>query len=444
MEHSESPDNTFPIRSGAEPCIVGLSPGYWANLPVSIADVHQMKIVGGVNCMIRQESKNNKTTLQCYPVSRCVLGGMIVLVHAKANNSYFYVIDDGTGWIDCLAWGQSEESLYALPALVGDEVASAATAPSSFRVGDRVRVFGRIECVSVSDTKQDLRVDGRVLELRDCIREIHVTLMEPLAPATDAQTCDLDWEANHWVKSIRMTKPADNHHQNNTMGLRSGIHALEWLGPKIKKDVEKRRYFPSAGDSLGAWRVFGVACSCRLPYQDALLYCHCQAKTEPLDPNLTFRDALLQCLLEMEERLYQQSQQLSNQNPSSNLQQSQQNYDLRFQYQTISNHRELREVALKVVAHTELHALYGSQLVLATVRALRHDGILSLLDEPSDTYLLVTRRGVLEPYLRRFHQSNKNKKQKQLRVPFYLESVPKARLQYVKRCYLEETDGNGE
>lgn len=431
-EESEIQDDACAIRCGAEPCIVGLSPEYWANVPVSIADVHRMKIVGGINCIIRQE----KQTWQFYAVSRCVLAGTIVLVDAKANNSYCFVMDDGTGWIDCLSWGQSEESLYALPALAGDDEVAAGAGP---RVGDRVRIFGRIECVSVSQTKQDLRLDdASMVELRDCIREIHVTFMEPLAPATD---CDLDWEANHWIKSIRATKPADSSH--NAMGLRSGIRTLEWLGPKIKKDVEERKYFPSASDSLGAWRVFGVACSCRLPYQDALLYCHCQAKTEPLDPNFAFRDALLKCLLEMEEELHQQqqNQQTTNQDQSSSNPQPQQ-HDLRFQYQTISNHRELREVAATVVAHTEQPTLYASQLVLATVRALRHDGILCLLDEPSDTYLFVTRRGVLEPYLQRCHQKRRrnNKKQQHWRVPFYLENVPKARLHYAKRCCLEETD----
>ena len=105
--------------------------------------------------------------------------GMIVYAEAKAhNNSWFYVIDDGTGWIDCVAWGESEESVYALPALTGVDHH---TKPV-YRVGDRVRIFGRIECVSVSETKQKIQVDQKnVVEVRGCIPEIHV-----FSPVTDS------------------------------------------------------------------------------------------------------------------------------------------------------------------------------------------------------------------------------------------------------------------
>jgi hypothetical protein len=397
---------------GSEPFLVGLSTGYWSNIPMSIADVHETKIVGGVICIIRHSPR-----IQFFPVSKCTLVGMIVFADFKADNKISYVLDDGTGWIDCLAWAENQDGIYALPTIAGF---TGAAEKSKFAVGDRVRIFGSISCLNVSDTYCNMQLNGSLVEVRDCIHEIKVNSIERLASSETAN--DLNWEANHWVRSIQSTKPATG---GNKCGLRNAIHTLEWLGPKIRKDVEKLENFPSSNDPLGAWKVFGVACTCKLSYKEALLYCHCKATAEPLDPEFEFRDMLLNHLLEMEQE-HRQSQEKQN-NPQ---------LDLRFQYRTIANIPALCKTAKEVVSETEKPELNVAALIQGTFRALRQDGILCLLDEDSDTYLLVSRKGVLEPYIQRRAQ----RKKKWHRKPFYLRHVSDDRLKYVEKCSVEEGD----
>ena len=449
-----------PEFCGAEEFLVGLSPGYWSHIPLTILDVNNMKMMAGVNCIVRESTetanndinKNNTgklynacnsevTSLQCYPVSKCTLVGMIVFAEAKANNSFFYVLDDGTGFIDCLAWGQGEDSIYSLPAL-GETIqyGGIATGGGSrhdgeFCVGDLVRVMGRIECVSVSDTKQELPLNRSStnttsgqehIEMRDCIHEIHVNIMEKLSNS-DRDNNELNWEANHWVKSIAATKVAPDP-QSHKSGLRHASHVLEWLGPKTRSDVENRRNFPSADDTVGEWRVFGVSCQCELSYKSDLLYCHCQAKAEPLDPNFVYRDAVLNVLLEME-RIHH-TERLDDMELHKKVEQEIVSLDFRFQYRTISNHGHLCQVAKSVTSGTENPRLLSERLVVSTFRALRQDGIIHLLNEKTDTYLFISRKSVLDPYLRRCT----GRKGRGNRLPSYLRDVPRARMEYLKRC----------
>lgn len=396
---------------GSEHFLVGLSTSYWSNIPMSIFNiVHQMKIVSGVNCIL-QES-------QFFPVSKCIIAGMIVSAEANAKDKISYILDDGTGWVDCLAWQENPENIYSLPSIAGFH---GATEKSKFCVGDRVRVFGNISCVNVSDTSQELDVNGTLLEVRNCIHEIRVTFMERLSSSETAN--DLDWEANHWIKAIRATKPATG---GNNRGLKNANNTLEWLGPKIIKDVKNRENFPSASDSRGAWKVFGVACKCKLPYQHVLLYCHCTATTEALDSNFAFRDALLGYLLEMEKEHHKSQQQ-----------KKKPQLDFRFQYRAIVRHQELCKMAKQVVSSADKPGLDASILFQNTFRALRDDGVLCLLDEESDTYLLLSRKSVLEPYIRRRHRRRKNQ---QRRAPFYLDDVHKNRLQYLERLCFQSDD----
>lgn len=436
------------VLCGAEEYLVGLSPLYWSHLPLCIADVSNMKIVGGVNCLVREiqndsdsntnTSNTNNKSIQCFPVSRCMLVGTIINAEEKANNSYFYVLDDGTGFIDCLEWGQGENTIYSLPNLMDGFKGSSAGCKGSnqtsqedeFRVGDIVRVMGRLECVSVSEATTELKLVGqnKTFEVRDCIHELHVNKIEKLtgsAPTSTSTTHnDLDWEANHWVKTIAETEPALNSQQQQ--GLRHANHVLEWLGPTIRADVEKKRNFPSADDTDGAWKVFGASCQCDLPYKDMLLYCHCQAKAEPLDPNFVYRDKLLSVLLLMERNYHER---LVDNETRMQLSAS---LDFRFQYRTISNHTQLCGVAAQVTSPTSTGqpSMQSGGLIIATFRALREDGILHLLDEKSDTYLLISRKSVLAPYLER----STGRKQKGRGPPTYLQNVPYARLQYLKRC----------
>jgi len=424
MEAKEDSPSSMKLPSteltGVEDFVVGLSPGYWSHIPLSIADVNNVKVVDGINCIVRGKSNGNKCipSIQCFPISKCTLVGIVVDAQEKANNSYFYVLDDGTGFIDCLVWGQGEDNVYALPFLDVDTKIKESN--YGIGVGDMVRVLGRLECVSVSETAQHLPIaktnSATTLELRDCIHELHVNKIEKLRPDTRKNYNDLDWEANHWVKSMLATKPAKD---SGSPGLRHPAHVLEWLGPTIRSDVHHRRHFPSAANAAGEWRVFGVSCHCDLFYKEALLYCHCQAKAEPLDPKFVYRDNLLRVLLDLEEQHHKAMSGSSSRNVPM---------DFRFQYYTVSNHKELRQVAARVTRATEDWQV--KQLIVATFRSLRQDGILYLLDENTDTYLLISRKGVLEPYLKR----SRGRKPKRNQLPSYLQNVPRARLRYLQVC----------
>ena len=399
-----------PEATGAESALVGLSPSYWSNIPMSIADVHQIRVVDGLNCIVR-----HSPGIQFFPVSRCTLVGMIVFA-SEEKDILKYILDDGTGWIDCSAWAENEESIHVVPRL-GKQYNGAA-GKSKYKVGDRVRIRGTIHCINVTRTSEEIDTGGtQMVEIRGGIHEIKVFSMDRLTPFETE--CDLHYEAHHWATSILATRPATG---ENTLGLRNALKSLEWLGPKIAKDVRNRENLPSSSDSLGAWKVFGVACTCKLQYKQDLLYCHCQATMEPLDPDFTFRDALLKRLLLME-REHHKSKQQQQQNDNPQL-------DLRFQYNAIANDPELYKIAEQVATNTDNPEQIAHHLIRSTFLALKQDGILCLLDEESDTYVLLSRKSVLEPYIRR----KRMKRKKRRRTPCYLQDVPWARLQYVERC----------
>ena len=387
--------------TGAQSSLAGVSTSYWSYTRMSVADVHELKNVDGLNCIIR-----HAPTIQFFPVSKCTLVGMIVFAQEK-QEQICYILDDGTGFVDCVEWTANPNSINTLP-----EILQGSEAKLKFGVGDRVRIFGTIQCVRVSEMFREEELDGLVLEISDCVYEIKVDKMQPLQPADSGSTNDLNWEANHWVRGIQATKPATG---NNRMGLRNAINTLEWLGPTITEKVKNGENFPS---HRRRWRPPGVKCTCQLSYIRDLLYCHCNATVEPLDPNFEFRDALLNHLLRLERNHQKRQQQWKN--PQ---------LDLRFQYSTVANHAELCEIAERVVLSNGNSELNGPDLFRATFRALRQDGILSLLQEASDTYLLLSRKGVLEPFIhRRLLRNNKKRR----RSPCYLQDVSWDKLNYVE------------
>lgn len=394
---------------GLEPFLAGLSPGFWSHVPMCIVDIHNMKMVDGVNGIIsKNRDKHNNETIQFCPISKCTILGTVVYADSKGNNSSSYVLDDGTGWIDCIVWSDNE-GIYSLPRLVNTDGQDSDIVPDElFAVGELVRISGRLQCISISESKQNLILgEGNCFSVRNCMHEVHARVIEKVShPFKNVN--GLNMEAKHWVMSI--TGLQSTNLQNN-------LDLLEWLGPEIKSDVQNRRNFPSADDTLGSWKIFGVSCQCRLSYRDALLYCHCQAKPEPLDPFFTYRDRLLELLLQME---------------SANKGLEGSNQDLRFQYKTILNNAGSNAVATEVARQTETSSTNPQRVVSATFWALRQDGIIYLLDEQSDTYLFISRENVLEPYIKR------SLSRRQRSLPFYLRNVPRARLQYVKRCLRAE------
>ena len=115
-------------------------------------------------------------------------------------------------------------------------------------------------------------------------------------------------------------------------------------------------------------------------------------------------------------------------------------------FQELATDTELGSLAQQQATQLGRPATRAKQLLLQTIRALSLDGILHLYDCKSDTYLLVSRTGVLEPYVRLFSSKKWEdavaRAKLQRNKPVFLRSVPKARIQLVRRT-LEVTEKDG-
>jgi hypothetical protein len=395
---------------------VGLSPTYWAHIPLLIYELHNLRLVQGVSCLVQEIDGQEKLI----PISRCKLTGTIVSVE-RTSASVVYVIDDGSGLVDCLFW--MERDAYTLPSLLFEDNT---TGEGILQVGEIVRVLGRIECVAVRANGLGMASTSAWVG-SDAIREIHASVMEPLTSLSSTRSMPqtLDAESQHWISCARVSPSTTT---TSSSLLNNAADVLALLGPEIAAQVSNRiNIVAAAGDDYsGAWRVFGIECRCESVYKDALLYCHCQATPELLDPEYRYRDAVLMTLLDMESGLATSG---SPDIPAH----------LRFQYKTLAQHSRLHQIASEEVTKSKSGGPIGNtkRLVVNTFRALRQDGILYLIDEQSDTYLFVSRSKVLEPYVQKklltcpatavAAKSNK---------PAYLGKVPKARLQFIQKDVL--------
>lgn len=402
---------------GVEAFLVGISPMYWAHVPMSILDIHNLQLINGIHCMILQNENNNNcnssgasatatsnsnsnNNSSIVAVSKCSLMGMVVLVEQRPG-SILFVLDDGTALMDCLLW--LDKDIFELPScLPGTTTGTEGTMDQCTRVGQMVRVLGRIECVSVQDIV--VTVDANITlgkqhscetetrrqrrQRQHCIREIHVTLLEPIPVASQAQPHSLNAESLHWLEYSRRfwgtTTTIDSSNKSKRKGncnnsssvakrrrmkMMNASHILHhFLGPDIAQQVSRRESLPSAHDKMASWKLFGVACRCSssnettLKYKDELLYCHCQAtalvsnnnnnnKTDHAaalfavvnddDAGFVYRDALLNRLLELQT---QQQQQQSENDDDNNNKTQQQQQPLQFQYKTVATDSQLMAV----------------------------------------------------------------------------------------------------
>jgi len=386
-----SSDSQSLVYSGAENAIVGISPQYWSHIPLQIADIFSLELVNGINCIRANDGS-------FVPVSKCVLVGVVVNVAPRSDASVMYVLDDGTGLVDCLQWSSDVDDVYYLPSLLEKD----AQAKEQLRVGDLVRVFAKIQCLSATSTDQ-----------KPCIiRELQASVIEHVETPSFGRS--LDAEARHWMACIEFQKSV-----SNTPSEHNAIGCLQRLGPDIKSQVMERQHLPAADDTKGAWRVFGTSCRCsekkNLGYMQSLLYCHCQARLEPLDADFKFRDGMLNTLLAMQSRNEKK---------------------LVFTYKQIKRDEGLKALAAKQVSGARSDVSV-ERLFLNTFRALRLDGIIFLLDDRTDHYLLITRERVLEPFIReelRKEQPSRSKNFVNIQAVPYLSSVHRERLLYIKRC----------
>ena len=368
---------------------------------MAVMDVLNLKLKDGINWLEphrRNHSErpndtkyDNENCLLSTPVSKCLLVGHIVYASERKGGSKVYVLDDGTGVIDCVHWSIDAEDPYHLPSLTASGEDNSKS--KGFEVGEQVRIFGKIDCLAIS-SHNDQGVNKN--SSNTVIREIQIRIIERVEDY-------LVSEAHHWMDFCRHTPTSLKTH-------------VEKLGPEIGIQILNRVNLPSVDDVSNAWRVFGANCNCKLAYMEELLYCHCQCTAEPLDPFYRFRDALLQMLLFL---------------------QSKEAKKLEFNYKEIRGNTILQGVAMKEVAG-ENQERNVDRLFLKTFRALRIDGMIHLLDSNSDSYLLITRTWVLEPVIRAQSKSGGGSFIQYEKVPRYISRVHNERLRYIQRLLLEE------
>ncbi|KAG7339699.1 hypothetical protein IV203_025256 [Nitzschia inconspicua] len=408
--------------------LAGICPQFWSHVPMMIQDVHNLQLIDGIHCLdlmgrkqpspktdSESSSSSSSNTVdeswtiyhRYAPISKCLLVGTIVYADIRRDGSMVYVLDDGTGLMDCVHWSTSDQhqDIYHLPDLMGNHQL---WVKEVFAVGDTVRVFGKIECLAREN------IDKSGLEKRQTVvAEIQAALIEPVQGDTMAI------EARHWQR-------------RNTASPKSIQYWLDLLGPQIQAQIYDRVNLPAADDTLGQWRVFGPSCQCDVLYKESLLYCHCVATLEPFDPSLGFRDALLGHLLQL---------------------QAQQDKMLVFPYKSVKTNSKLRKLAVQHAANPghEDEEIIVDQMFRNTFRTLRKDGIVYLCNCDTDEYLLITRDRVLEPFVRNQMEQERQGQQGAERMsqrrnyvdmedaPQYIsKTVHMERLRYIQRCCLEE------
>jgi hypothetical protein len=361
--------------------IVGISPSYWSHVPMHVVDILSLTLSqGGINFLHGK-----------IPVSKCLIVGYIVNLQTRSDGSIMYAIDDGTGLIDCVSYVDID-SYYDLPDLFSYSKQRRKSS-NDYQIGDLVRVFGKMKNLA--------RVNSVV------VRELQVKLMELVTYRHETHS---DAEVQHWMACSNVLSP-----QNKTSTVEE---CLQLLGPQIQSQVFHRQVFPSSDDTCGAWKVFGTSCQCTESYKHSLLYCHCQAKVDLLDPNLKFRDAVLDTLLEL-------------QRSKSKL--------LSFTYKEIKHHPHLTNLAARVVAHQQGPDFMVNELFRNTFSALRKDGIIYLNDKESDVYVLLSRELALEPFVRGRMKNQKARNFISLQdAPGWISRVDKEKLLYIQRCILQD------
>jgi hypothetical protein len=389
--------------------MVGISPQYWSHVPMNVIDVLNLQLRDGINHLCipkhhhhhhhqQQQQQTTTTTIDSQedyymyiPVSKCLLVGAIVYADQRRDGSMVYVIDDGTGMIDCVHWAMadSQQDIYQLPSL--ERRSNEKEAFGMFSIGDRVRIFGKIDCLAKNDNIT--------------IREIQAGSIELIEDVTS--------ETRHWIRCTSTTYT-------------TVASCLEQLGPNIQSQIKARVNLPAADDKMSSWRVFGTSCRCQLDYMENLLYCHCQCKLEPLDPFHKFRDALIRTLLEMQSK-------------SAKM--------LVFKYKLMKQNEELRSIASREVTWkgaTQTNNV--DMLFVNTFRALRQDGVIYLLNSNTDEYLLITREKVMEPFVRDQMRLRPDMARNYISMesaPPYLSSrVHNERLLYIKRSIWAATKQN--
>lgn len=380
------------------------------------------------------------------PISKCKIVGTIVYYHYKSNNSVAIVIDDGTGHCDCIGW--SIQELLLVPAAAQDRHDHSnhqEDAMGRCQVGDIVEVQGAIKVLSLEKKIMVQHMmehaDGatNVYEGWSCFRELQIHSIRKVTNVND--------EILHWLSCLQFQKriglrllqdqrnkmstddddddtavdeEVDVQEQLMKVPVWNGLDTLQSLSsqdeqlfmcsliggsdehsPVSFKD-QYERYFV---------QYYGRNCKCELIYKDTLLYCHCLATKEPLDPKFIFRDALLSKLVEMEKEcivVEKENEMLSKDDhgAASRLNDKSSVKRLEFQYSKIFRDEKLNALAKQVVSTTKDPGINRKRLYANTFRHLRNDGIVYLIDDRTDSYLLLSKDNVLLPAMIQYEIEN--------------------------------------
>ena len=369
-----------------------------------------MPLVNGADCLSslpataysnedeNQSDGEDAETRLLVPVSKCDFVGMIVRIERRSS-MISYLLDDGTGLIDCIDWA---DDYFTLPPIEGAHEVS--TDDNDIQLGDCVRILGRIK--SIADLGNEI------------VREVHITVIQK-EDVTLKNT-----ETLHWLQCIHNGRRVTN----------------APLFQNLFRKSDERNVFPSMrdensnffrriqnGDDIGqmlsdqaainpdklhsGWQCFGPNCKCNIYHKHHLLYCHCNASYDSLDPDYRFRDALLKWLLKLEESV-----------PD--------NKSLFFLWRLINEDESLTKLSKDIVGDNTK----TWRLLRKTFAALQNDGIIYLNDEEKDEYLLISRARVLEPYINERKESMLSKND----MPSYLSNVPRSRLRFAERERIKE------
>lgn len=420
--------------------LIGLSPQYWSYTRLSVGDLNALPLINGIDCFIAPrhidaDSNSISDQWHIFPLSRVLLRGVVIAIDRRPNGCTLIVIDDGTGAIDCRCWEEPSNSAFHLPALLPQHQLSINRNNGlRYDIGDSVEVMGKIKTLTAGSASSAAgsTLSGNnttaQLEVRfGCVREVHATSVYAIDKQQTSIANVQNSESVHWLKCINVEKDVST--QNSTM--KNGKEVLSLLGHKISSSLLRD------GDSttIGKTNVLVRQC-CQTPqrFRHELFYCHCEATLETLDSTFSFRDAVLNHLLDCESELhhigsclYQSATEdcmdLYGAEPKSMPP------PFLFTFQSICSDTRLSSIARSLVASTNLPDANRHRLFQKTFAAMTKDGLLSLYDPEEDLYLLVSSNRVLEPFLKRAKgMDDGGFVRPNIPEPFFIRSVPRKRL----------------
>jgi hypothetical protein len=484
--------------TGSESFMVGLAPTFWTHVPLLIHDVQcNMHLLKGVNCLLLNSvdetaiSSDVPGPRKIVPISKCTLVGTIVSVERKSNGCIMYVLDDGSGLIDVVHY--IEDDFLSVPLLIGLPEGSTER-KAVFAPAHQVRVFGRIQCVSIvksavyehQDKSQWISVESAVNSTnvnvqstslirpgKSAVREIHASLILSIDTKSNIHgrpgLSSFEMENYHWMDCARYRQQfgVDGMLKQSILPtlpmLSNALDMLQVLGPDLSSQLRDEIRHGVKEKDDNSWLVFGRNCQCSNVFlKRELLYCRCIATPDKnLDPEFTYRDALLVKLLQMESDFIRSATLCRKLVPDDVLKKI--SFDeacshFRFQYNEIAMNEELNLIAFDVLQKAGiLKAItYDGvsndvdresiepfaqvrRLIRNTFRLLWRDGILYLVDADADLYLLISRSGVLEPHvktrmaLQKLSAETRTRYYAETSRPRYLDHVSRARLQFIRR-----------